>query len=237
LPGIKDEKSGFETDSYPVCCIIFQVRYRFIPGLMGIAMVLLSLAALAWGFWPVRRTSRQATLRVPGGTAQDAHQIRLSWPAWMRLGDSGVIRLVLESVDNPPDAGSQTNRLVESRLEASGLKAIPAGEILEPLLPGRQAVFYWSVLPEHDGENNVVIWVSMRPPPGESDKSGSQALQPGQLLTAQKISIRVVDLFGLDGGMVRLLGGIGMVFGFALCLDGFLLLRKHTWKEAGSDHA
>ena len=60
---------------------------------------------------------------------------------------------------------------------------------------------------------------------------------PGQLLTAQKISIQAMALFGLNGQLARWLGGIGLVFGLALCLDGFILSRKRTRKEAGSAHA
>ena len=224
-------------DSYPACCIIFQVRYRLLTGLMGIFVVLLSIVMLAWGVWPVGRITRQATLRMPGGPAQDAHNIELAWPARIRLGDPGVIRLMLESGDKAGIAGSQTSRLVESRLDAAGLKAVPAGDILEPLLPGKQAIFYWSVLPEHGGEIEAVIWVSLRSKLGENDKPGSQPGQLSQLLTAQKISIRTIDLFGMEGRVARLLGGFGLVIGIALCLVGFLLMKKRTWKEVGSDHA
>ena len=204
---------------------------------MGVFVLLVSLAVLAWGVWPVGRSARQATLRMPGGAAQDAHKIELTWPAWLRAGDPGVIRLVLESGGKPPDAGSETNRLVESRLEAVGLMAVPVGEILEPLLPDRQAIFYWSVLPEHGGDLEIVIWVSLRSQPAESSKSGSQVIQQSQLLTAQKIPIRTKELFGMEGRTARLLGGIGLVFGLALSLDGLLLLRKRIKKEASSEHA
>jgi hypothetical protein len=126
---------------------------------------------------------------------------------------------------------------VESRLETAGLEVLPTGEILEPLLSGRQAVFYWRVLAEQSGDHEVVAWVSLHARAEESGKSSSQASQQGQLLTAQKIPIRAVELFGLNGQMARLLGGIGLVFGLALCVDGFILSRKRARKEAGGGYA
>jgi hypothetical protein len=213
------------------------VQSRFVPGLAGILLVLISLAVLAWGMWPVGRTSRQVSLHIPGSAAQGNYNVALTWPSRLRIGDGGVIRLVVEPTDPPPDFGSATKIIVKSRLEAVGLKAVPGGESLEPLLPGRQAVFYWKVFPERDDDPEAVIWVSLLSGPSEMDASASQALQDSQLLTAQKIVVRAEDLFGLDGRVVRLLGSIGIVFGLALCLDGYLLMKKYTWKEAGSGHA
>jgi hypothetical protein len=122
-------------------------------------------------------------------------------------------------------------------LEASGLIVAPTVNVLEPLLPDRQAVFYWSVLPKQSGDHEAFVWISLLSQTGKSRGSGSQALQPGQLLTAQRISIRAMELFGLNGQLARWLGGIGFVFGLALCLDGFILSRKRTRKEAGGAHA
>ena len=161
------------------------------------------------------------------------HKIELTWPAWVRVGDPGVIRLVLESGDETTDASGKTGRLVQSRLEASGLKVVPTGEILEPLLPGRQAVFYWSVVPEQNGDHEALVWISIL----SQTERGEREQSAGQLLTAQKVPIRAMELFGLNGQLARWLGGIGLVFGFALCLDGFILSRKRTRKEAGSAHA
>jgi hypothetical protein len=208
-----------------------------VPGLAGILLVIISLTVFAWGIWPVERASRQASLRIPGSTVQGTYNVALTWPSRLRLGDGGVIRLVVEPTDPPPDFGSATRIIVKSRLEAGGLKAVPGGESLEPLLPGRQAVFYWKVFPEGNDDPEAVIWVSLLSGPSKADASASQALQGSQLLTAQKIVIRAKSLFGLHGQVVRLLGGIGIVFGLALCLDGYLMLKKYPWKEAGSGHA
>jgi hypothetical protein len=129
------------------------------------------------------------------------------------------------------------NLLAEGRLEAAGFKSAPAGEILEPLLAGRQALFYWSVLPEQRGEFEAFAWVSLHTQGAESRKAASQALQQSKLLTVQKIPIRSIDLFGLDGRTARFIGGLGVVVGIVLCLDGFLLVRKRFREEESSYHA
>ena len=241
LPGIKDEKSGIKPDSYPPCCIIFRVRYRLTPILLaGILVLLISLAMLAWGIWPVGRSTRQAALRLPGG---GVYTLELTWPAWMRARDAGVVRLVLmaeqgnEPGDDLASALGAANRLAESRLEAAGLKSVPLGEIMEPLLPGKQAIFYWSVLPEQRGEIEAVVWVSLRTQAAESGEAGSQAILQSQLLTAQKIPIRTIDLFGLDGRAARLSGGVGVIIGVVLCLEGFLSLQKRFRNEESSHYA
>jgi hypothetical protein len=200
---------------------------RFLPGFAGIVLVLISLVVLAWGVWPAGRTSRQATLRIPGSASQEAYNIDLSWPTRLRLGDVGVIRLVVESSDQLAGSGGAPHIIVKSRLEAVGLNTNPAGESLEPLVPGRQAVFYWKVFPESSGYPGAVIWVSLLPELSAMDASASQVLQGSQLLTAQRI-VWAGNLSGLDGRIVRLLGGIGIVFGLALCLDGFLTIRAYT---------
>jgi hypothetical protein len=195
----------------------------------GILLVLLSLAALAWGTLPAGRLSRQATLSLPfGAAAGGIYKIQLSWPTWIRLGDSGVIRLVVEPGEQPGDAGDSL--WVESRLEADGVEVFPAGALMEPLLPGRQAIFHWSVQPVQPGDRGVVVWVYVRSQPLQGGDSG------GQALTAQKIVIPAVGLFGLQGQVVRLLGGIGLVVGLAFYLDIYLM-RKSKRKEAGSSHA
>jgi len=240
-PGIKDEKSGIKPDSYPPCCIIFRVRYRLTPTLLaGILVLLISLAMLAWGTWPVGRSTRQAALRLPGG---GVYNLELTWPAWMRARDAGVVRLVLraeqenESGDDLAGALGAANRLVESRLEAAGLMSVPAGEVIEPLLPGKRAIFYWSVLPEQRGEIEAVIWVNLRSPAAESGEAGSQAIQQSLLLTAQKIPIRTFDLFGLDGRAARLSGGVGVFIGIVIILEGFVSLRKRFRNEESRHYA
>ena len=238
---ITAEKSGIKPDSYPPCCIIFRVRYRLTPILLaGILVLLISLAMLAWGIWPVGRSTRQEALRLPGG---GVYNLELTWPAWMRARDPGVTRLVLmaeqenEPGDDPDGVLSGNNRLVESRLEAAGLKSVPAGEIMEPLPPGRRAIFYWSVLPEQRGEIEAVVWVSLRSQAAESGGAGSQAIQQSQLLTAQKIPIRTIDLFGLDGRAARLSGGVGVIIGVVLCLESYMSLRKRFRNEESRHYA
>jgi hypothetical protein len=195
---------------------------------------------LAWGAWPVGRSTRQAALRLPGG---GVYTLELTWPAWMRARDAGVVRLVLmaEQENEPEDdlAGAlgAANRLAESRLEAAGLMSVPAGEVMEPLPLGKRAIFYWSVLPEQRGEIEAVVWVSLRSPAAESGEAGSQTMQQSQLLTAQKIPIRTIDLFGLDGRAARLSGGVGVLLGVVIILEGFISLRKRFRNEENRHYA
>lgn len=190
--------------------------------MLGILVLLASLALLAWGVWPVGRSTRQADLRLPSG---GVYNLELAWPSWMRLGDPDVIRLELKVGDGSIPVPGEHNRLVEGRLEASGLMVVPAGEVLEPLRPGRQVVFFWSVLPAQPGELEAVAWVNLY------SQAGANLELDGQLLTAQKIPIRTFALLGLDGRQARFIGDLGILLGMLLCLEGFFSLRKRYRKK------
>jgi hypothetical protein len=87
------------------------------------------------------------------------------------------------------------------------------------------------------GEIEAVAWVSLHSLPAASEETASLGSARSQLLTAQKIPIRTVALLGLSGRSARFLGGLGVVVGIIICLEGFLSLRKRHGKKEDNQHA
>jgi hypothetical protein len=194
---------------------------------------------------------------APRPAVNERRLVVLEWPAAMRQDDSGIIRLSLEMDEQGritptavlgtgqeirgepveiPNVYDTHNVVAEARLDLAGVQAQPSNAISEPLRPGRSALFQWSIRASEPGRYRGTVWLHLHFIPLE----GGQAEQQIPL-TAQLISIEVVNFLGLGGGPVRLLGGMGAVLGFGLSLDGLLpwlwkLLRRR-WPHKPPSHS
>ncbi|MFZ5810250.1 MAG: hypothetical protein ACOY16_13280 [Chloroflexota bacterium] len=158
----------------------------------------------------------------------------VKWPEAVRVRDEGNIRLSVERQGAgmlTPTASMEVNPngnylqqigsdltgsiLAEARLEINGFEIRPAAEIQEALIPGQNVNFAWNIRPREVGEFRGMIWLHLNIIPetgGEMERL---------TVSAQRIEIRSVDLLGLNGAEVRWLGGIGLLTGAILGLDGF----------------
>ena len=210
---------------------------------LGIGIVTASLALLLWGLWPVSknvRTELVSPAALPSvksnqdlkAASLDRYSLTLEWPAVLRIGDTGQIRLQLEPQENSlgPSAGQEggVNRLVEVRLELPGFKPIPEGEALTPLHASQPVILQWRLQPQQPGVNQGTLWVHLRSLPNGSGQMGSPETR--QVLSAQKLQIRATSLLGLTGLQARIAGVIGCVVGILLILETFytLLLKASS---------
>jgi hypothetical protein len=188
-------------------------------------------------------------LTLPGArpAVNERRLVVLEWPAAMRQDDSGIIRISLEMDEQGritptavlgtgqeirgepveiPNVYATHNVVAEARLDLAGVQAQPSSAIREPLRPGRSALFQWSIRASEPGRYRGTVWLHLHFIPLEEGQMEQQIP-----LTAQLISIEVVNFLGLGGAPVRLMGGIGAALGFGLSLDGLLpwlwkLLRR-----------
>lgn len=176
----------------------------------------------------------EAPVDQPGGAIPEQRLLTLEWPPRVREGDSERIYLTLE-VDEAgnitPVARSEGHEtrgeLVEipnlyethsvfadARLDLAGVEISPGPEQTEALRPGQPLIFGWSIRPQDVGTYRGTVWLHLRfvprDPGGQEDRI---------LITAQKIEINSVNLFGLGGTPARLLGGVGALLGSLLGLD------------------
>lgn len=192
---------------------------------LALALLLASLAVLAWGAWPLAEQQRSlefpvGKITLAGDTLPEGRRLTLQWPATLRRGDQAAIRLTFQSDPaGPADSIGSTGLyathtiLLDARLDLSGLTPFPPGEIREALLPGRPVAFQWALHPEAAGVYPGTVWLRARAAP--QVETAAQPTLVGQAnplpLTAQLIEIHTVSLFGLSGPAARLLGSAGLV--------------------------
>lgn len=203
---------------------------------MALVLTLASLGLFVWGALPTAPGNR--TVSIEAGRE---YQIAIRWPARMRLGDSGRMRLVMSTeaqsdavgaLDEPlPGAhgdGSRLGQWFEARLEVIGVDAAPAGELSQPLLPQGQGEFFWRLRPRRAGEFEAIIWISLVGSEGLASLGGNLASRERRLLSAQRLPIEVDSFLGLSGKAARLLGGVGMALGVS-----FGWMELAFWRRKG----
>ena len=162
--------------------------------------------------------------------------ITFIFPQKMRVGDSDNIQLTfgIDSLENgeseeiSPLAFKNSEYkqngnifdsyhvIAEARLEMSSIEYLPTGDISEALLPAIPVTFLWNIRSRQAGLYQGTVWLHLVFVP----KAGGQDIR--QVLTAQRMNIEMVDLFGLDGRAARILGIIGIILGIMLGLEYFL---------------
>lgn len=190
----------------------------FLRRLMGLAILTFSSGIFIWGVWPLREASQ--SVLIPPDLRLD-----LAWPTTARVGDAQTIRMRLEpgqeneqkTASTPFPAGElASNVMVAARLEFAGLQFYPVGMVNQPLRPEKPVAFHWQFRPGETGIYTGVAWLYLITVPLNGD---AETLTP---VSAKEIQMRAVSIFGLGGPAARLLGGLGILAGGLLGLDGGL---------------
>lgn len=242
------------------------MRAQNVRRLVGLVIILPSLVILLWGLWPTSQMTRMVRVHLPEYSAQQSvapsaeasHNLVLTWPARLRVGDRGLIQLSIEEASqlevttgsetslqttNHGDGENRTsaetgNMLAEGRLELSGMLTVPSGEIYEPMGQDGRAVFFWNARPDRAGIFDGFVWLHLNAIiPGEAHGGGT-GTGNRSLLSAQRIQMTADDLFGMDGATARLLGAVGIAIAFLLLLDTlFLKVLGRIVEEKNTSHA
>jgi hypothetical protein len=178
---------------------------------------------------------KHSALRSAAPGAEADHNLVLTWPDRLRVGDRGLIQLSIEENANLTETG---NMLVEGRLELSGMVTVPAGEIYEPIGQDGRAVFFWNARPDRAGIFDGFVWLHLNaifPGEAQGERTGTESRS---LLSAQRIQMTADDFFGMDGTTARLVGAVGIVIAFLLLLDTlFLKFLSRIVEEKNTSHA
>lgn len=209
----------------------------------GILLLLFSLLAIYWGTRPVRFQSREIpiyaaelqptpTTSAPALTGNPAGRLILEWPDEIRIGDPASMRLIFVPNDEPYNGegdlakdGSSSQpgavgpddplkRVLQARLDLVGIQHTPTGEIRQALRLDHPIIFLWNLRPQEPGAYDGKIWLHLK----FGTAGGGEEAQ--RVLAAQSVVLRSVGLFGLTGSLARAIGGIGLVIGAMLSLDG-----------------
>ena len=215
----------------------------------GILLCIISLVVLLWSLWHLPTQTRSLAIspsemlpeelaaRVSGDLAAVAEPrvLLLEWPSVIRKGELASVRLSLSPANGKgpssqisPVAGEPFSVLAEARLELPGITHTPTGEVSQGFFGDRLVMFIWDLRPNRAGEADGTVWLHL----SFITAAGEPALR--QVLTAQRIEIRVIDFLGLSGPWARALGSAGVVVGAVLALDGvFFWLWSHLERRSG----
>jgi hypothetical protein len=172
-------------------------------------------------------------VQVPAILASpESRRLTLDYPSWIRIGDSGVIRLTLEAaslanvtpisgaggnftVDPTLSSASpheNYNVIAEARLDLEGTEVRPSETVSEPLVPGESVAFRWSVRTTQTGTYRGTAWLFL------VFVDRSSGAQTRSAVSAQPVKIQATSLLGLGGRAARVLGGLGAVVAGVLAI-------------------
>ncbi len=204
----------------------------------GFILLAISLAGLAWCYWPLSAkqeslllspTQLQASnlgIQLPAFLLQENRRLVLSYPPVLRQGETGQVSLSWElpapSSGSPP-AAAGSSVLVETRLDLVGIFQNPAGSIDAPLSPGQAVLLQWQITGIQAGHYSGTAWSYLNPSPAsDSSSTDQQAANAFQPVAAQDIELQIISLFGLDFLVVKWLVASGLVLAFGLAVYAFL---------------
>jgi hypothetical protein len=153
----------------------------------------------------------------------------LKWDSHHPIGDVSVIELSLDleerddlvfapipqksisytsSYRNPGETDTVLSaELAEARLELPGIEVKPREMVAQPFHPGGEAVFYWNVISNIEGDFMGRIWVYVR----NQANSGKEANR--YPIAVQPVEFNWQSFFGLNGTMARYIGIFGLTAG------------------------
>jgi hypothetical protein len=194
---------------------------------LSLAFLGFGLSTLAWAVWPPPTDAVQITITAgilpaaPEGTAfasLSEYALNVSWPRWVRRGESGSIHLVLTDLEHEPlPAG--TERLAQAVLAEPALYPLhvdPLGGVQANLGDDQELLLTWEVAGDQQGSFPGKIYVSFG---FYDDESEALVAIP---VAVVDIHIQVVDLWGRGAGFAIGMGIMGLVLWGALFVLGRL---------------
>lgn len=230
-------------------------RLRFV---FATVVLVISLATLAWSYLPgqrivLRQKIQPREMQLPI-TAQmvdlppaipEMRMLILEFPPKIRLGDSDVVRLILDvdddgtltqtviaegniimgSMVNIKNLFDTHNVVAEARLDMAGVDIRPSETVRETLLPRQKITFYWSVLPADVGQYRGTVWFYLDYIPKSS------GLESRQALSARPIEIEATSFLGLKANPARWLGLTGIFITSVLFFPFLEAVLMSQWKR------
>ncbi len=161
----------------------------------------------------------------------ESRAVEVEYPVKLRVGDSDVVRLALvvstdgtyltptaesggaavigEPVKIPNLYDTHTLTAV-ARFDSVGLSIDRAGDWEQPVLPGENVTWRWTIAADDPGRQraNLIIYLHFVP------KSDGEILE--KELWARTLTIETTTVFGLSGPAAQAFGAVGGIVGFVL---------------------
>jgi len=195
--------------------------------LFALSLVFLGfgLVSLGWYAWPAPIDGVRFEIPagvLPGAPAesgyasQEDYVLAVEWPVWVRLGETGTIRVsLLEAGDSSgKPAEDQEAQVVLAEPAIAGLPLEPAGRVQAAVAGGQDLVLEWAVTGLTPGEHPGKIAVSF----GFYEEA-LEELVPVPVAVVDA-GVRVVSLWGLEARLVLWFGLVGLALWGALFVLG-----------------
>jgi hypothetical protein len=209
---------------------------------LSIGLLLICASLLFWASLPnqhqkVVQTLASFEIQLPSSTQavtqtlMETRRVMLECPSFMRIGDTEVITLVFEPIqDDTPssnpvgkssDVYSNYNIMAEARIEAAGIRINPANPTRESMPSGHSVNFKWQVNVERAGAYKGNVWLSLRFLPLD----GTSASQ--EPIFVREVTIHAVSLLGMGGPLARVVGTVGIMLSVLIILDDMIGLVRN----------
>lgn len=183
----------------------------------------LSLFSLGWAVWPSPMDAVQ--INVPAGPLPAApgevrfsslsdYSLEISWPRWVRRGESGGLHLRLTDLDPLPQTDRDASQVLLAEPALYPLRVDPPGSIQANLGDDQSLTVTWAVVGEQRGTYEGKLYVSF----GFFDEAEDTLIAIP--VAVVDLHIQVVELWGLTPGLVIWFGLLGLVLWGALFLLG-----------------
>jgi hypothetical protein len=212
---------------------------------LAIILLIIGSVLLLWGIIPAKRNvvtqliqPESMSIKPEGENTAfgilETHELKLEWPATMRIGDINVLELDFK--DGPvgatpfkmaselSNAYGRYNLMAEARFEVAGVTVDPANPTRESMPEGQSVKFKWEINSARDGINSGKVWLSLRFLPLDSGTPIQIPIYVGD------VKLQTTSLLGLSGPMARIAGGVGVILGLSL-IFGDIIYRARKLKE------
>jgi hypothetical protein len=212
----------------------------------AVILVLVSIFLFVWAAIPNQHQTYVQDISLPdikppngdGSTAllsMNSRWVTLEWPNSMRIGEMEEITLSFKPVaGNNLAADAQMvensvyeryNLMAEGRFEVAGVRVKPSNPIRESMPEGQVVKFTWQISSNKAGIYDGTVWLSLRLLPLD----GSPAIQVPIFI--KETTIQATSLFGLNIGMVYILGGVGVALAMITASSDIIGLKRKWQKQ------
>ena len=199
---------------------------------LSLLFLLFGLINLGWAAWPEQRDAVQLTIPagvLPGAamgteyTSVRDYDVYVSWPRWIRLGETKHIRVVFTSAEGNEEASREDDPaqivLIEPALGM--LPVTPPGLLQVNLGQDQDVDTVWRVAGDQVENYAGKVYLSF----GFYEEAADELVAVP--IAVVDIAIRVTSLWGLQQPLVLWLGFVGLVLWGALFLFGRWAQLRH----------
>jgi len=149
-----------------------------------------------------------------GFVSLSEYSLKITWPRWIRRGETGLLRLSLTDLDPAPAALVDSTQIVMVEPALFPLQVDPMGEIQVSMGDDQTLQLLWKVKGEQSGKYAGKLYISF----GFFD-------EPGHALMAIPVAVvdvnlRVIELRALSSGLLIWVGLLSLVLAFGLFILG-----------------